>query len=55
MDEDEFRSAVSQWGPFGDEFSAIESAEVVRLGSGHWPQFSQPAQVAQAILDAVDR
>jgi pimeloyl-ACP methyl ester carboxylesterase len=55
MDEDEFRGAVAQWGPFGDEFSAIESAEVVRLGSGHWPQFSQPAQVAQAILDAVDR
>lgn len=55
MDESEFRAAVSQWGPWGDEFSAIESAEVVRLGSGHWPQFSQPDGVARAILDAVDR
>ncbi|MCW3494410.1 alpha/beta fold hydrolase [Microbacterium sp. SSM24] len=55
MDDAEFRAAVSQWGPFGDEFSAIESAEVIRLGSGHWPQFSQPDGVARAILDAVDR
>ncbi|KRB37951.1 alpha/beta fold hydrolase [Microbacterium sp. Root180] len=55
MDDAEFRGAVSQWGPFGDEFSAIADAEVVRLGSGHWPQFSQPDRVARAILDAVDR
>lgn len=55
MDETEFRAAVAEWGPWGDEFSAIESAEVVRLGSGHWPQFSQPDSVATAILAAVDR
>ncbi len=54
-DEAEFRAAVTEWGAFGDEFASIDSAEVVRLGSGHWPQFSQPAAVADAILRAVDR
>lgn len=55
MDEAEFRAAVTQWGPWGEEFSAIADAEVVRLGSGHWPQFSQPDGVAKAIVDAIDR
>lgn len=55
MDEGEFRAAVSEWGPWGEEFAAIDSAEVVRLGSGHWPLFSQPDAVANAILDAVGR
>ncbi|MFE7844748.1 alpha/beta fold hydrolase [Microbacterium sp. NPDC057407] len=53
MDESEFREAVAQWGPWGEEFAAIGEAEVVRLGSGHWPQFSQPDAVAQAILEAL--
>ncbi len=55
MDDAAFRAAVTQWGPWGEEFSAIQDAEVVRLGSGHWPQFSQPETLAKAILDAVDR
>ena len=55
MDEQSFRAAVTQWGRYGDEFGAIRDAEVVRLGTGHWPQFSQPAQLAQAIITAVER
>jgi pimeloyl-ACP methyl ester carboxylesterase len=55
MDEAEFRAAVTEWGPFGDEFASIDTAEVIRLGSGHWPQFSQPDGVAKAIVAAVDR
>lgn len=53
MDDAAFREAVVQWGPWGEEFAAIAEAEVVRLGSGHWPQFSQPEAVARAILDAL--
>lgn len=53
MDDAAFREAVVQWGPWGEEFGAIKDAEIVRLGSGHWPQFSQPQGVAQAIVDAV--
>jgi pimeloyl-ACP methyl ester carboxylesterase len=53
MDDASFRQAVTEWGPWGDEFAAIHDAEVVRLGSGHWPQFAQPEGVARAIIDAV--
>lgn len=53
MDEAAFREAVTQWGAWGEEFAAIEDAEVVRLGSGHWPQFSQPVALADAIVAAI--
>lgn len=55
MDDAEFRAAVSEWGHFGEEFEAIDHSEVVRLGTGHWPQFSQPDRLASAILEAVSR
>jgi pimeloyl-ACP methyl ester carboxylesterase len=55
MDDAEFRAAVGEWGPFGEEFEAIDNSEVVRLGTGHWPQFSQPERLASAILEAVGR
>jgi len=53
--EEEFRATITQWGPWADEFNAIEHAEVVKLGTGHWPQFSQPDALAQAIVAAVAR
>lgn len=55
MDDAEFRGAISEWGPYGEEFQAIADTEVVRLGTGHWPQFSQPERLAAAILDALPR
>ncbi|MEU1973727.1 alpha/beta hydrolase [Microbacterium sp. NPDC019599] len=54
-EEAEFRAVLANWGPWAAEFEAIQAAEVVKLGTGHWPQFSQPDELAQAILDAVDR
>lgn len=54
MNEQSFREAISQWGRFGEEFAAIERSEVVRLGSGHWPQFSQPDALARALVEAID-
>lgn len=53
MEEDEFRRAVANWGPHGEEFGAIADAHVVKLGTAHWPQFTQPERLAQAITAAV--
>jgi pimeloyl-ACP methyl ester carboxylesterase len=53
MSEEEFRSMLPEWGAWGEEFDAIDDAEVVKLGSGHWPQFSQPEALAQAIVAAI--
>ena len=53
FDEVEFRSFVAQWGPYAIEFEAIADTEIVRLGSGHWPQFSQPERLTRAIVEAL--
>jgi pimeloyl-ACP methyl ester carboxylesterase len=53
MDEETFRTTIAQWGAYTAEFDAIEDAEVVRLGSGHWPQFSQPAHLAETLVTAL--
>jgi pimeloyl-ACP methyl ester carboxylesterase len=53
MDEQTFRGAVAQWGPYGEEFGAIRDAEVVRLGTAHWPQFTKPDALASAIVAAI--
>lgn len=53
MDEETFRSVVQQWGDFAAEFDAIEDARVVRLGTGHWPQFSKPAALARELITAI--
>jgi pimeloyl-ACP methyl ester carboxylesterase len=53
MDEPAFRAAVAQWGSYGSEFEAIADVEVVRLGSGHWPQFSAPEALARALVAAI--
>lgn len=53
MDEPTFRAAVANWGAHGEEFGAITDAEVVRLDTAHWPQFTQPARLADAIIAAI--
>jgi pimeloyl-ACP methyl ester carboxylesterase len=37
------------------EFPKIRDIEYVDVPTGHWPQFTKPAQLSQAILAAVDR
>jgi pimeloyl-ACP methyl ester carboxylesterase len=37
------------------EFTKIRDIEHVDLPTGHWPQFTKPAQLSQAVLAAVDR
>lgn len=54
-DEDQVRAQLAAWPAFAQEVEALESFEVVRIGSGHWPQFSQPERLAELIVAAVDR
>ncbi|WP_345802434.1 alpha/beta hydrolase [Microbacterium sp. AZCO] len=54
-DEEELRAQLAEWGPWAEEFESIQDAEVVKLGTGHWPQFSKPDELARAIEAAVRR
>lgn len=55
MDQETLESELDQWGPYAEEFRAIHDVEVVRIGSGHWPQFSMPDRLATLIDAAVTR
>jgi pimeloyl-ACP methyl ester carboxylesterase len=37
------------------EFGKLRDVEFVDLPTGHWPQFTRPDDLAQAILQAIDR
>ncbi|SDO73352.1 Pimeloyl-ACP methyl ester carboxylesterase [Microbacterium sp. ru370.1] len=52
-DDAGLRDALREWGTFADEFARVRDAEVVRLGSGHWPQFSQPRAFAERLVAAI--
>lgn len=54
-DQGTLESELAEWGPYAEEYEAITDKEVVRLGSGHWPQFSMPQRLAALIDDAVTR
>ncbi len=41
--------------PFVSELARIRDVEYVDLPTGHWPQFTRPADLGRAILAAVDR
>lgn len=56
----EFSSAmvkawVEQDLPFVKELVAIKDISYIDLPTGHWPQFTKPAELADAILSAVGR
>jgi len=55
MDEATFREFLSQWKTAYDEFASIADAQVVTLGTGHWPQFSAPERLATLLRDAIGR
>lgn len=55
MDHATVEAELDKWGAYADEFRAIDSAEVVRIGSGHWPQFSVPQRLGQLIAEAAAR
>lgn len=55
LDQETLESELEQWGPYAEEFRAIDDAEVVRIGSGHWPQFSTPGRLATLLDAAITR
>ena len=55
LTKDELEGYLAHWGAYGEEYRAIHDAEVVRIGSGHWPQFSVPERLAELLVAAIDR
>lgn len=53
LDAESLPAVLAEWGPWAEEFGRIRDTEVVHLGSGHWPQFSQPAAFAETLRNAV--
>lgn len=53
LTQDQLEGYLEQWGSYGDEYRRIRDAEVVRIGSGHWPQFSAPGRLAELLVAAV--
>lgn len=49
------RAWVEQRIPFAKELAAVKDASYIDLPTGHWPQFTKPAELADAILSAVGR
>jgi pimeloyl-ACP methyl ester carboxylesterase len=52
---DTMKDLISQDHPYVAELAAMRNIEYVDLPTGHWPQFTKPDELAQAILGAVDR
>lgn len=53
LDADSLPRVLAEWGAYAEEVGRIVDLEVVRLGSGHWPQFSQPERLAESLVAAV--
>ena len=49
----EIEEAVKNDHPYFAEVPRIKDLTIVELPTGHWPQFSKPDELAQAILDAL--
>ncbi len=52
---DQLREWIAQEHPYVAELAALHDVEYIDLPTGHWPQFTKPAELAQAILAAIDR
>lgn len=55
LDRPDVEAMMQEWPPFAEELHAIADAEVVKIGSGHWPQFSMPEKLGELINAAVSR
>jgi pimeloyl-ACP methyl ester carboxylesterase len=49
------REWIAAGHPFVAELARVRDVEYVDLPTGHWPQFTRPADLAAAIISAVDR
>lgn len=48
------RDWMEQNHPYTAELARIKSVELIDLPTGHWPQFTRPVELANAILSAVE-
>lgn len=48
-------SWIEQGAPFVQEIAATKDVSYIDLPTGHWPQFTKPKELAEAILSAVGR
>lgn len=53
MDQQQLESELDRWGPYADEYRAIDDVTVKVIGSGHWPQLSQPERLGELINESV--
>ncbi|GAA0237981.1 alpha/beta fold hydrolase [Cryptosporangium japonicum] len=51
--EDMMRGWITEGYPSAAEVGRIRDVEFVALPTGHWPQFSRPADLARVIADAI--
>lgn len=54
-DSEQLDTQLSAWPSYLQEWRSIAEREVVRIGSGHWPQFSQPQRLGALIVRAIER
>src|SRR5438067_9693479 len=52
---EQLKGWIAQGQPFVSELAKLRDVEYVDLPTGHWPQFTKPKELAQAILSAVER
>lgn len=52
---EQLKGWIAERHPYVAELAAIRDVEYIDLPTGHWPQFTKPTELGQAILTAVDR
>jgi pimeloyl-ACP methyl ester carboxylesterase len=51
----QLREFIARDHPFVRELSRMRDYEIIDLPTGHWPQFTKPAELASLLLKAIDR
>ncbi|HEY3485480.1 MAG TPA: alpha/beta hydrolase [Ilumatobacteraceae bacterium] len=52
---DQLRGWVADGNPFVSELAAMHDVEYIDLPTGHWPQFTKPDELGDAIVAAIGR
>jgi pimeloyl-ACP methyl ester carboxylesterase len=55
MPASRIREWIAQGSPWVAELARLRDYELVDLPTGHWPQFTRPRELAEAILAAIER